>query len=324
MPKMELKTVQTELEKGQIWPLYWLYGPERMKSRELLKRIRIVLFGNEAVAPGWSEETFDGSEAEGIEVLDSLISPSLYAGVKLVVVRDAHALKNPEVLSEFMGPSQSKSEVRAVCVCFSKDLDARKKFSKILVEKSAVVPCEEVIEGQKNPWIQFLAKRRGLELNPSVVLRLCSLDPWSLDIVDQELEKLALAGSGSDVILNDSHQAPGPDVFLSNFFQRDLKSTLPLVSRFAENPEDALPLLGLFAWNVRQLSVLIADREQGTRHAKLNPYVIEQFRRWSQYWKLTEIIDLQEELERIDFSFKQTPLLPLGLWTHLVTRFCRL
>ena len=64
MPKMELKTVQTELEKGQIWPLYWLYGPERMKSRELLKRIRIVLFGNEAVAPGWSEETFDGSEAE--------------------------------------------------------------------------------------------------------------------------------------------------------------------------------------------------------------------------------------------------------------------
>ena len=180
-----------------------------------------------------------------------------------MVVRDAHALKNPEVLSEFMGPSQSKSEVRAVCVCFSKDLDARKKFSKILVEKSAVVPCEEVIEGQKNPWIQFLAKRRGLELNPSVVLRLCSLDPWSLDIVDQELEKLALAGSGSDVILNDSHQAPGPDVFLLNFFQRDVDSTLPLVSRFAENPEDALPLLGLFAWNVRQLSVLIADRERG-------------------------------------------------------------
>lgn len=323
MSKMELKTVQTELEKGQIWPFYWLYGPERMKSRELLKRIRVALFGNNGGSSGWNEETFEGAESDGNEVLEALMSPSLYSGVKLVLVREAHALKNVEVLLEVLGPPQSKGEVKAVCVCFSKDLDARKKFSKVLLEKAAVVSCEEVADPQKDAWIQFLAKKRGFELNSSLILQLCSLDPWSLDIVDQELEKYALADSASDVILKECRQSPGVDVFLAHFFQRDLKSALPLVSRFAENPEDALPLLGLFAWNVRQLCVELSDQERGTRYAKLNSYVMDQFRRWGRHWKLTEIVELQEELARIDFSFKQTPLLPLGLWTRLVTRFCR-
>ena len=37
MPKLEPKTVQRELDQGQLWPVYWLYGGEAMKARELLK-----------------------------------------------------------------------------------------------------------------------------------------------------------------------------------------------------------------------------------------------------------------------------------------------
>ena len=40
MPKLEPKVIQKELEQGVLWPVYWLYGQERMKSRELFKRIR--------------------------------------------------------------------------------------------------------------------------------------------------------------------------------------------------------------------------------------------------------------------------------------------
>ncbi len=322
MPKIELKSVQTELEKGIIWPFYWVYGSERLKSRELLKRIRIAVLGNEGARSEWGEDVFEGSDSNASDVLDSILSPTLLMGVKLVIVKDAHLLKNSELLAEVLGPARKKSELNSVCVCLSRDLDARKKFSKILLEGAAVVPCEEVGEAQKGAWIQYLAKRRGLELNPALVLKLSAIDPWSLDIIDQELEKYAVAGSTADVILEGFGQAEGTDVFLDRFFRRDLNSALPLVSQFAENPEDALPLLGLFAWNVRQLAVMISDREQGTRNAKLNPYMAEQFRKWSQAWRLEELIELQSELEQIDFCTKQTPLLPLGLWTHLVTRFC--
>jgi len=321
MPKLELKAVQRELEQGLIWPFYWVYGPEKLKSRELLKRIQGAVAGS---TTAWmtGEEILEGNETDTATVLDSARSPSLGGGVRLIIVRDAHALKNPEALSELFGPPQKQSELMSVCVCISKDLDGRKKFSKTLLEKAAVVPCEEVTESQRESWIQYLAKRRGLELNSSLVMKLSSLDPWTLDIVDQELEKFSVAGSAADVILEGSSLMGGPDAFLESFFSRDLKPALSQVSHFADRPDESLPLLGLLGWNVRQLAILIADRQQGTRNSKLNSFVADRLRKWSSRWNLSEIIELQNELSEIDFGVKQTTLLPLGLWSGLVTRFC--
>jgi hypothetical protein len=103
---------------------------------------------------------------------------------------------------------------------------------------------------------------------------------------------------------------------------RKLALALPRVRAFADRPDEALPLLGLLSWNVRQLALLCADREKGTRSAKLNPYLAEKLNRWSRAWKSAEIEALQSELCALDFGFKQTPLLPLGLWSELVMRFC--
>jgi DNA polymerase III delta subunit len=330
MPKLELKTVQKELEQGIVWPLYWLYGPEKLKSRELLKRIRKAVFGQEPSEvqgsesyPSWNEETWDGGEADVSAILDSANSLFLGGGVRLIIIRDAHALKNGETLAELCGPPKKVSELISVCVCISKDLDARKKFSKQLIEKAAVVACEEVSEDQREAWIQYLAKRRGLEVPAQAVSQLATLDPWSLDIIEQELEKFSLTQSSSDVLLDNPRAFGGSDGFLESFFLKNLSATLPQVSRFADQVDISLPLLGLLGWNVRQLAVLLSDQVYGTRNSKLNPYQVERFRKWSRYWKLDEVISLQEELISLDFHLKQTPLLPLGLWSDLVMRFCR-
>jgi DNA polymerase III delta subunit len=85
--------------------------------------------------------------------------------------------------------------------------------------------------------------------------------------------------------------------------------------------DQALPLLGLFAWNVRQLAQVVSDREKGIRSAKLSPFLVERFNRWARSWKLDEILELQSALAEVDFGIKQTPKLPLGLWTSLVSQF---
>jgi hypothetical protein len=115
----------------------------------------------------------------------------------------------------------------------------------------------------------------------------------------------------------------GPDVFFDAFFARDLKTALTRAGLFADRPDESLPLLGLFAWNVRQFALHLAEKESGRGGARINPYLAEKLGRWSRAWNLADILELQRELERVDFSIKQTPLLPLGIWTGLVTRFCR-
>ncbi len=321
MPKLEPKIIQKELEQGWLWPVYWLYGTERMKSRELLKRIRKAVLGSETASSaglaGFGEESLDGNEVDAATVLDAAQSLSLGGGCRLIVVREAHALKESEILATLCSPKAKKGELTSVCVFLSKDLDGRKKFSKILTEKAAVVPCEEVPEAEREAWIAYLAKRRGIELPPSFVAQMSSLDPWGLDIIDQELEKFSLAQTG-DVILLGGSGAGGGERFLNAFFARDLKRSLQAIEDFADRPDESLPLLGLLGWNVRHLALVLSRAQP-----KLNPFIAERLQAWSRHWELSEVIRLQSFLEELDFSLKQTPLLPIGLWGELVVTFCK-
>jgi DNA polymerase III delta subunit len=259
-------------------------------------------------------------------IVDSVNSVSFGGGIQLVLVRDAHLLKNLEKLAELFGPSQHHLKMASVCVCISKDLDGRKKFSKLLVEKAAVVACEDVAEGQKTAWIQYLAKQRSVQLSASMIMQLSSLDPWSLDIVDQELEKFLVAGQLDAVILQQNTtwgSLGGSDGFLSVFFTRNLKEALSHLVTFTGSSDDALPLLGLLSWNSRQLALLLLDRVQGTKSAKINSYWVERLNHWSRQWSLSEVIELQRELAEMDFKLKQTAHHPLGIWTDLITRFAK-
>ena len=73
-----------------------------------------------------------------------------------------------------------------------------------------------------------------------------------------------------------------------------------------------------------ELASLVAARANGNRGAvKLSPYVAQKLEAWSRHWSLDELVALQARLAELDFGFKQTPLLPLGMWTEIVTSFCR-
>ncbi len=329
MPKLEPKAIHQELKQGFLWPVYWLHGRESMKSRELLRRIRKVALGEqeEGGFGAFALETLNGHEVDPSQVVDAAASISLGGGIRFIVVKDAQAIlasKDVDSLSSLFGPRRKKEELESVCVFLSESLDGRKKFSKTLLEKAAVIPCEEVPDTEKETWIGYLAKLRGLDLESAVVLGLRAMEPWTLDIVDQELEKIVLNGDYREM---ESGSLSGggyrdADDFLDAFFARKRKESLEMSKAFANQIDEALPLLGLLSWNVRQLAQLIFDREQGTRTVKLSPYLLERLNRWSLAWKLPEILKLQDSLAQLDFEMKQTPLLPLGLWSSLILGFC--
>ncbi|MBC7693752.1 MAG: hypothetical protein H7222_18445 [Methylotenera sp.] len=337
MPRLEPKVVQKELEAGQLWPVYWLHGQEQMKSRELLKRIRKAVLGETAdaaaqsFASSFNEELLDASEVNASRVLDAAQSLSLGGGTRLIIVRDAHLLKEADILTQLLGPRVTKEELSSVCVFLSKDLDGRKKFSKVLVEQAAVVPCDEIPEEERDAWITYLVRRKGLEISPELGAQMRFLDPWSLDIIDQELEKYSLAQSAlgpesaqdaAAVIQGGVGPELGGDSFLEAFFTRQLKTSLHAIESFADHPDQSLPLLGLLAWNARFLSLVISDRERNSREVKLSPFMLDRFKRWSRTWSMADAVDLQSALAELDFGIKQTQRLSLGLWTDLVVRFC--
>jgi DNA polymerase III delta subunit len=248
----------------------------------------------------------------------------------VIVVDQAHLLKEVESIQEILGERRSLDETSSCVVFLSKDLDGRKKSSKILTESAAVIACDEVTEEEREPWIHYLAKRADLiwakdaELAPvwrQLVDRLRLLEPWSLEMIDSEIAKLSLCEPGSAVNPQDllsGQTSQDTQAFIEAFLKKDRTRALSALASFADRPEEVFPLLGLLAWNVRHLAVLLKDRESRTRSIKLSPFLAERLEKTADRWKLKEALLIQERLLDMDFSFKQTQRMPLGVWSDFV------
>ena len=326
MPKIEPKYIQKELEMGKVRPVYWIFGPERMKSRELVKRLEKAVLGKDA-PNDFNFEKLDAGETSLETILDSAQSFSLMGGTKLILVRNAEEIKNLDPLTDFLKglPSSDPvavSELSNVTVFLSKNFDGRKKASKVIQDFGAVIPCEEVAEADREPWIDYLAKRRGLVLKPDERMLLRGLDPWSMEIVDQELGKLELVANEDELrkqVLLSGVDANSRDDFIDAIFCRDMKRALKWVHLFHESIDIQLPILGLISWNLRHLKISILEQTTKTRSTdKRNPYLMKNLDRWKKHWDLNSIQSLEHGLFEIDFSLKNTRLIGQGLWTNLL------
>lgn len=318
--KLEAKQVQQELKQGQAWPVYWVYGPERLQVRELVALLRKTIVGENA----WAEERLDGASLGGQDVVAAAQSIPFGGGLRFVVVRDAHLIREPDAMAELFGPRAKIEELSFVCVLVSKDLDARRKFSKQLIEKAAVVECAAIPEQQRETWIQYLAGTLGLKSRSLPLNTLVRAEPWSLEWVESELMKWALAeevqaGLGEEVLVGGASSGMSSEQFIDAFLvRRNLRDALQAVETLGRKPEEALPLLGLLTWNVRMLALLAAR----SRAVKLPPFLQEKLMRALRVWSLEEIQALQSALSDLDFGFKQTPQEPMALWGVLISRFC--
>jgi DNA polymerase-3 subunit delta len=328
MPKLEPKAIQKELEAGKIRPVYFLYGSERMKSRELLKRIQKVVLNGEA-PNDFNIEKWDASEVGAETIIDAAQSLSLMGGTKLVIARAIDEVKNLDPIVDYLkslesGAPATIDDLQCVLVLLSKNFDARKKTSKVISEVAAVVACEEVEENDREPWIDYLSKRRGISLSDSEKLTLRGQDPWTLEIIDQEIGKLELVGEDQTLraeALLSGVSAFARDEFIDAIFCRNTKRALELVHLFSSEMEVQLPFLGLLSWNFRHLKLAVMEHEMKTRsNEKRNPYLDRKLDRWKRYWNLKSITELEHALFQIDFSLKNTRLLGLGLWTDALIR----
>ena len=319
--RLEGKKVQQELKQGMAWPLYWIYGSERLLMRELVDRLRKSVVRDNP----WAEEKIDGGGISGTDVVAAAQSLPFGGGIRFLVVRDAHLIKDPDAISELFGARSKIDELPYVCVLMAKDLDARKKFSKLLVEKAAVVACEAIPEQQRETWIQYLAGTMGVSVNHLPLEPLVRTEPWSLEWVESELIKWSLAegvepGLGDQVVVGGSGSGVPSEQFIESFLERrEHRASLRWAERLGKKPEEALPLLGLLAWNVLMLALLAAK----SRSVRLPPFLEGKLMRALRVWKLEEILALQSALSSLDFALKQTPQEPLALWGVLISQFCR-
>ncbi|MBS1958440.1 MAG: DNA polymerase III subunit delta [Bdellovibrionales bacterium] len=320
MPKIEAKIIQKELDSGKLRPIYYIYGSERMKSRELLKRIQKAVHGDDP-PNDFNYEKWDGSDASAETILDSVQSFSMMGGTKLIVVRNADEMDRFDSMIPYLKNAPTEVD-SSVLVLVAKGFDARKKISKAIDAAAAVIQCNEVSDQDREPWIDYLAKRRGVVVTAEERMTLRGLDPWSLELVDSELSKLELVGEDpilrTEVLLS-GVDSQARDEFIDGLFIRNREKSLKHVHHFHQDIDVQLPILGLISWNLRQLKLMLIEKETRTRSTeRRNPYLASKLDRWARAWTMEDLQDFEQGLFDIDFALKNTRAIGEGLWMNLI------
>jgi DNA polymerase III delta subunit len=339
MPSYQPKEIQKELDSNLFWPFYMLVGNEALKSREVIKRILKAGKAEEGFGPDY----FDGGEVDAHAILDSAQTMGFGGGPKFVVIRNFHQLKSAEVLAPLFGSGkksrQKLEDTQWICIAVSNDLDKRKKFSKLVVDQAACVDCGPVADADRIPWIQYLAKHvkrhsisaisatqatqgnsTPLKLSPEQELLLSQIEPFNLDSVNQELEKLALSPeSDSSAVTIGSNDDINADRFIHDIFERNAKGALLKTRDLAASPDTVFPLIGLLTWNIRQLVTMKTSNAGAVR---VPPFILDRLKKWAREWDHEALVALNHDLEQIDYSLKQTPRMGMALWDNLIMKHC--
>lgn len=262
------KQVLTELEKGDIWPIYYLYGDEPFKINEFAGRVAEILFaGLKADQAAFCMDRMDGSVANGSDVLEAVQSVGLFGGgnaggrKRLVVVRQAHQLKDIDSLAQALFDAGKESPWGDnVLVLMAETLDGRRKFHQWIKKAGYSLEFKPPRDAELLQWVHYLAKRNGATVSAEAAEALAILSQGSLHRLSQEIEKAWLyAGAQSGVTLTPEHvSATGSNELayeMVELVQAILAGkrtrSLLLTEKLIRGSEDALGLVGFLTWAIK-------------------------------------------------------------------------
>jgi DNA polymerase-3 subunit delta len=143
-----------------------------------------------AGSAGLNDDTFDAKEKNLSEIFDLANTFPMLAAKRLVVVRNVDDPKEADEgrwLAYLENPSP-----QAVLVGISAKLDKRKRLYKALEKAGALVDLPDPKAKDMPFWIDRLAKHQRVTFSPRAKLILAEAVGTDLDILDREIEKLAL------------------------------------------------------------------------------------------------------------------------------------
>ena len=187
--KDALKNLELKTNKKSA---YFLYGEDSFKIQEFLDKALGMLFPKKEGASDFSLEKIDGSESSGSDVLDAAQTLGLFGSnqSRVILVRNAHLMKQTDGLFESL--SQEDPFGDNIVFFVAESLDARKKLHHLFKKKDLAIEFKKSKDHELTQWIQYLAQKKNLVLQETLVGFLAAASQGSLEFINQELEKISL------------------------------------------------------------------------------------------------------------------------------------
>lgn len=312
MAQWNFMQFQSEIQKKNIVPVYFLYGDQPYLLDEALKSLSDVIFQNQP--KDFNSNVFYADETSVLKVQDVVKTLPVASQKRMVVLKDAGKLKQIDDLL----PLIEKPVSSCVLVFIDHQIDQRRKFFKLLAKHGVLVNCSSLKEAHLPAWLQRVASRLGKQVDvKTCYLLLEMVGPSMLDLHNEMMKLVQFIGSRQQITAEDVKQVAS---------KQNLESVFDLVGALgsyrALHSLNALlrqgqSEVGLLAMLSRQIRILILLKEAQnqkmssasmSRLAGISPYFLKSYLQQGRSWSFKQLQEFHGLLLKTDMMLKSSPL----------------
>lgn len=235
-------------------PVYYLYGAEDYLIEETLASIKAEALAGPFASMNY--QLFEGRGGQASEIINAASTMPAFADKRVVVVKDAGALKADELVRL---AAYVKDPNPAACLVFTSDsakIGRDSPFFKALEEKKYLKACSRLSDDEMSIWIRNEVKKEARTISDNAVRRLLEAAGNRLRDVKGEIDKVILyVGEKTAIEASDVEDACMVCREETNFaladaiVKKDVKKALKIYERLSE--EAPIMVLGAISWKIR-------------------------------------------------------------------------
>ncbi|PTX42332.1 DNA polymerase III delta subunit [Christiangramia gaetbulicola] len=310
----EARQIVTDIQKGNIKPIYFLMGEEPYYVDKISDFIAENILTEEE--RGFNQMTIYGRDSNIDDIVSNAKRYPMMAERQVVIVKEAQDLSR--TIEKLVDYAENPQPTTVLVVCYKyKKIDKRKKLHKAIAKTGVIFEGKRMYENQVGDWIIKTLKARGFGISPKAAQMLVEFLGTDLGKIDNELQKLQLiCPEGTTISPEIIEQNIGISKDFNNFELRKAigeKDTLKahrIINYFAQNPKDnpmvvTVSLLFSYFSQILQYHGL-SDKSKGAvaKQLKVNPYFVNDYVNAARNYPMKKVSHAISLLQETDVKSK--------------------
>jgi len=267
MPSRTRKELEQSLKKGEIEPVYFLYGAEaHLRDRALREITEAALRGT--LLREFNDSSFNLSSDDVRDAIAAAEQLPMMSDRRVVRLRNFARLResDEEILLAYLERPVESS----VVIFVGDDIDKRKKFGKKLMSGAGAFEFQPLKPNELPNWIKTHLRTINADIEPRALSQLLELSASNLSALTQELNKLATAALPSgritaelvDQLVTRSREHMNWDL-TDNIVSRNRRAALKVLRDFLDDGVEPVLLTGVIAGTFRRMALAKALQARG-------------------------------------------------------------
>ncbi|SHH48870.1 DNA polymerase III subunit delta [Winogradskyella jejuensis] len=283
----EAKQIVTDIQQGNIKPIYFLMGEEAYYIDKVSEYIENNIL--DEAEKGFNQMVLYGRDVAIDDIVSNAKRYPMMAERQVVIVKEAQDLSRTiEKLVDYVNNPQPTT-VLVVNYKYKK-IDKRKGLYKALKKSGVVLESKKLYDNQVPDWIRRVLSGQGYQITPKAAQMLVEFLGTDLSKIENELNKLKIVlPQGAQITPEAIEENIGISKDFNNFElrkavgERNMGKAFRIVKYFGDNPKDnpmvvTVSLLFNFFSQLLQYHGLNDKSPRSVASAlKINPYFVNEY-----------------------------------------------